>query len=531
MLTWRGAALGIGLCVGFAAACGDDPAKRSAPGAEAGAAGQAGEPSSAGGGPAPGASGSGAGGEGGGAPRLRVELATYCQTIGESYAAWLSFCYGTDIYPEAEAAEFAADTETRCLAAAPEVEAGRLAFDGLAAGTCVETIDTTNCDGFTFVEGTVECRDVFSGLVGPGDPCYPGAAQHFSSARDECAQGYCDVSGQACPGECVALIEDDEACLTSQQCAADSFCAEGLCTPRPALGEVCSGDACPIDASCVSAPGATEGVCVARSQAGQPCDEAEPCSSGFQCLDGECRSKVATGESCTFRWNCAEGERCLDRDGEGRTCGEPGGSNVPCEQPADCVQDHYCGFAEPKLCLPRVALRAPCTAEGQCTLGAWCNLEIGECQAGGGEGESCLMNGFPSSAPHACIAGLRCMTNGECHTVGSEDGPCNTTNAVTCEEGLYCSRVDFTCQPPAEQGEPCNPYSVVSCSAGLACLCDDPACENYGGDPRVSDALHTCLPRRADGDPCWSTLECAIGSSCLGTPGECVPDPKPCLPE
>lgn len=524
MLTWRGVALGVGLCVGLVAACGDDPVKRTVRGSEAGAGG--GDDVTAGSGAGPTPSASGAGGEGGGAVQARVDLASYCQTIGETYSAWLTFCYGSDAYPESEAAEFAANSESSCLVVAPEVAAGRLAFDEVAAAGCLAAIDTMNCDGFTFVEGWDECRNVFAGLVEVGDPCYSGAT-HFSISRGECAGGYCDVSGQACPGECVASKQNDEACESSSECVPESWCSDGVCAPRLEVGDACDVDACPLGSSCVTPFGETGGQCVARSQAGQACSSTERCSSGFQCLNGECRSKVATGEPCVFRWNCADGERCLDREGDGRTCGPPGGADVPCDSSADCQTDHYCGFAEPKLCLPRVAIGLACTQDGQCAEGSWCNLESGECQASGAEGDSCLQNGFPAGAPAACEGDLKCMNDGQCHPVGAEGEPCRPTNSATCSAGLYCRLADATCQPPAEQGEPCNPYSPVSCADELGCACDDAACTlNDFSLP------HSCAPRRADGDACFSTAECAIGSSCLGvTEGECIPDPTPCLPE
>ena len=520
MLTWRGVALGVGVCVGLVAACGDDPTKRTARGTEAGAGGGGDEPAAAGAGAAP----SGAGGEGGGAVQASVDLATYCQTIGEQYSVWLTFCYGVEAYPVAEQAEFAANIEERCSLAEEGVAAGRLAFDGVAAAACLATIDTMNCDGFTFVETREECRDVVTGLVAVGDPCYSGPP-NFAVASSECSGGYCDMSGQACPGECVALKADDEACAGSDECQPESWCFEQVCTPRPAIGEACSSDACPYGASCITAPNETEGVCVARSEAGQACDESEPCSFGFQCLGGECHSKVATGEPCVHPWNCADGERCLDRDGEGPTCGGPGGADVPCGSHADCVTDHYCGFEEPRVCLPRIDVGLACTQDGQCVAGAWCNLETGECQASVGDGDSCLMNGFPAGSFEACEPGLKCMDDGLCHPVGAEGDPCHASNVTTCEEGLYCDRSDSTCQPAAGQGEACNPHSPVTCAGALACLCDDAACSLYS-----FTLPHSCAPRRADGEECFATAECAIGSSCVGTEqGECTPDPVPCM--
>lgn len=466
---------------------------------------------------------SGAGGEGGGAVQARVDLATYCRTIGETYSEWLTFCYGSDAYPESEAAEFAANIESSCLLAEPAVEAGRVAFDEVTAASCLATIDTMSCDGFTFVEGREECQGVMTGLVAVGEPCYSGAP-NFAVASSECEDGYCDMSGQTCPGACVALKADDEACSSSSECQPESYCFEEVCTVRPAVGEACSGDACPYGVSCVTAPNETEGVCVARSVAGQACDESAPCSFGFQCLGGECQSKVATGEPCAHPWNCADGERCLERDGEGLTCGEPGGVDVPCAGHADCSADLHCGFMEPRSCQPRAALGSTCTRDEECVSGAWCNIETGECQAPVADGDSCLTNGFPTGSPHACETGLMCMDDGLCHPVGADGAPCRTTNGASCEEGLYCNLGEAICEPLAAQGQPCNPWLPTTCEGDLTCLCDDADCSLY------SFMLpHTCGPRRAEGDPCFATAECPVNSACLGTEqGECTAPAVPC---
>jgi hypothetical protein len=187
-------------------------------------------------------------------------------------------------------------------------------------------------------------------------------------------------------------------------------------------------------------------------------------------------------------------------------------------------------FAQVKVCTARSALSETCSADGQCVLDGWCHISMGICQAKQGLGGPCLMDTV-LAGDVACQAPLKCMSNGKCLPIGTENEPCNTLDVESCEAGQYCSRVDLTCQPPAAPGEPCNPYSPVSCAGDLGCLCDDPACVIYGGDPEVSDTLHTCLPRRQEGDPCLHDYECETGSQCLGDPQPvCTAPPAECVP-
>jgi hypothetical protein len=534
MTSWLRGALGVGLSVAVAVGCGDDTKgpTTSSPAAEAGAAGQSEEPGAAGM-PSlpPGGSGSGTGGEAGAAGVTHVDLASYCQLVSKAHYAWLSYCEGAAQYPEAGAGDFVEKARTRCLRARSSVDAGRLAFDEDAARACVLAIDVENCSGFDFIAGLAECQGVFTPLAELGDECFADWTHSIitGGAASECSNGYCATSDK-CPGECVAFISDGEPCALSSECHPDSYCGDEGCTPRKANFGECSGDACQRGSSCVYPPNQMFGICMDRSTAEQACSESEPCSAGFYCIAGACRSKVGTGEPCLLSRNCLDGERCLERNGAGPTCGPPGDDGVPCLALEDCAATHYCPISAPRECTARVALGEPCLP-GQCVAGAWCNSEAGECQAQGGEGDSCLVGGSPAGT-QACQPPLYCMGNGECRGVGGEGDPCNTTEVGSCTTGLFCSRADFTCHPAGAEGELCNPFSPVSCAAELGCLCSDPACEPDGADPKIEDSFHTCLPRRATGEQCFRDEECAIGSSCLGgAAGVCSPDPVECLPE
>ncbi len=532
MTSWLRVALGVGLVVAAAAACGDDPPRRPGTNAEAGAAGQTSEPGTAGtpGVTTPGGAGNEAGGPGIVIPDT-VDVPAYCDLVAEAYSTWLANCYGSAQYPAADAADLIEETRLNCLRTQASVDAGRLAFDEDAARVCLTAMDVDNCDGFDFIAGLADCQNVFAPLAEIGDDCFPAATSSFAvgGARSECLNGYCATTNEMCPGACTAFKENADPCVASVECGPERYCTDEGCAPRKAAFGECSGDACELGLTCVYPPAAMLGLCVQRSTVGQACSEEEQCSTGFYCIEGTCHSKVATGEACEVSRNCADGERCLDRDGSGPTCGPPGSDDVPCLEPSDCLATHYCPISAMRVCTPRVAIGQPCTS-GQCETDAWCNSETGECQAQGGEGDSCSVGGFPAGSL-ACQPPLDCMGDGACHGTGGDGDPCNPGSAESCEAGLFCSRADFTCQPAGAMGDLCNPFSPVSCAGDLGCLCDDPACEPDAADPMVEDSLHTCAPRRATGEPCFTDYECAEGSSCLGgAAAVCDPDPIECLP-
>jgi hypothetical protein len=515
----------------LALACGDDSGKRTSQG-EAGAGGEAGaEPGSAGAEPTTAGSGGG-GGEGGAvvAPEP-ITLEAFCTGQAQEYFDWLQNCYGSDPYSEQYRPEFTMNNELDCLDSGPSVEAGRMSFDGVAAAGCLQAIDPMVCDGFDFMIFTPECANIFSPLVEAGGDCYPGAVNHFSltGAPSECLDGWCDTTGMACPGQCVSFKENDEACSSGVECRPESHCSgDGFCTPDLADGETCTGGACAGSSSCLYPDGASEGTCVPRSVVGQACSETDPCSFGFYCLEGECKSKVGTGEPCEVLRNCPDGERCLDRDGEGPTCGGPGPAGTPCGGSADCEPDLYCPFGQNQVCTPRIAIGDPCMPSDQCEVGAWCNNELAECQALRGLGDPCLTFNFP--ALEACDTGLHCMQDGLCHPPGAENDPCHPGYQPSCQEGLFCSRVDFTCQPPAAEGEFCNYAWLSACAGDLGCLCEAPTCDTFNRQPAVHDTLHVCAPRRQEGDPCFYEAECEVGSQCLGDPPVCTAPLGECLP-
>ena len=482
---------------------------------------------SGGSGPTSSGGGSGSPGSSGGSSGTRVDFETYCSEIADQYFDWLANCYGTMPYPESYREHFTTSSRERCMRAQGSIEAGRLGFDGIQANLCLEAIDVRDCDGFLFIQGIEECRNLFTSLVGQGEDCYPDSTAYFSitGASSECRDGYCDTAtGQACPGTCAPLKSNGVDCTGTWECQPESYCNGMECRARVGLDAQCaSEEECLDELYCYYPAGGEVGVCKEPSASGDACSDSNPCSGGYFCLTGECQSKAESGEECAQHHQCWNDERCIDRDGSGsdpRTCGEPGSEGTPCGSNFDCQDAFFCDTTSGDLgsCLAKLAIGQPCAIDGSCVAAAYCNQETGECQAVGEEGASCLVFDSPW-LDEACAGGLACMSNGECHPALGEPGdPCRTTNETSCGPDLFCSRETYLCEPAGTEGEFCNPFWRASCEGDLACVCSGAQCAE-GADASVHDTLHTCQPRRSPGDPCFHDYECPEDAFCQESDG------------
>jgi hypothetical protein len=87
-------------------------------------------------------------------------------------------------------------------------------------------------------------------------------------------------------------------------------CWQEVCGPLPELGEECAVYLCADGLVC-------EGqVCVYARYPGDPCgDQDSVCVQSF-CVDGTCRARAALGESCVDDNDCAsrscDGQVCVD---------------------------------------------------------------------------------------------------------------------------------------------------------------------------------------------------------------------------
>lgn len=238
------------------------------------------------------------------------------------------------------------------------VDARKVAYDELAAKTCLAAVARQSCDS-TSAEARSpipSCVAAFRGLVADGDSC---------AFDEECTSGSCDAPScrvdQCCTGTCRSTIVNaptDGSCHRDEDCA-DGFCGvDRTCHPRVAAREMCTRDAeCDFDLACIGAtelePGrcrdlppiaeacpyarcaeigasCVEGVCRAF-EVGNACQTATDCSRFGECSpDGRCAELPVLGESCTF--TCASGAWC-----------DAGLCVPPLEEGAPCIQDAQCG--------------------------------------------------------------------------------------------------------------------------------------------------------------------------------------------
>lgn len=155
------------------------------------------------------------------------------------------------------------------------------------------------------------------------------------------------------------------------------------------------------------------------------------------------------------------------------------------------------------------------------------------------EGDVCTSDG-PS---YECASGLYCARNGDL----GEEGQCIASGHVgdfcmqdsECDEGLYCSMLDGTCQAPRQEGETCvyadhlDPTAttatlLVKCREDLSCDAVTHTCVVHcqQGAPCSSDddcdktkqllcILDRCDLARGEGLPCGTTDDCQDGLRCI----------------
>lgn len=197
------------------------------------------------------------------------------------------------------------------------VEAGRLKYDGVLAGSCFSQVagDCSALSGEGVQPTDPACDKVFVGLVADGGDC---------AQSNECstAGAYCAKAQGAMMGKCEAPAKEGESCDVA-------FCADGLvcdfgamaptCIKPVADGQMCSGDFVCVSGNCDTATG----MCAPKKAIGESC-------SGFsQCKDAYCDFQTSL---CTAKKD--DGAACMAFD--------------ECKS-YECNQDMKCGSSGP-LC-------------------------------------------------------------------------------------------------------------------------------------------------------------------------------------
>lgn len=214
------------------------------------------------------------------------------------------------------------------------VAGGRLGYDPLAAGRCLESVRDGYCLAVPFSD--LACEDLFAGLVAEGGACTSdfecaaGAPCEVSSCTVQCCTGTCGPAPVP-PAEPPALAEVGEACAGHDDCAEGAYCDfDRTCAAMPdAEGERCVFGCARGDLYCD-----TDLLqCRRYAGLGEPCDEARPCDPAWSHCDGACRLRPRPGEPCAPQtMECVAAAFC-----DAGTCRARGGPGAPCDDPEQCT--------------------------------------------------------------------------------------------------------------------------------------------------------------------------------------------------
>lgn len=278
---------------------------------------------------------------------------------------------------------------------------GGLAFDPLAAASCLQSLAATVCQDWwaTFREARdpfPACATVLRGLRSVGDGC---------SWTLECPDhAWCDLS--SCPGRCRAFAAVGDPCDLDRPCdPLEAFCREGTCAALPGVG-----DPCP-DGWCLSPLICQDGFCQVPGGPGEACRPGGPgCLQGLVCRgdgEGRCDPPGASGDPCFRTVECADpagrdvltcvSGRCREAPGPGDPCPDLVCGNAWCDSGGE-VPTCRALPAEGESCLQGIL----------CAEGLWCHQ--GRCEVS-------LTDGSPCEGPWQCASG-RCVA-GHCRSPGA----------------------------------------------------------------------------------------------------------------
>jgi hypothetical protein len=193
---------------------------------------------------------------------------------------------------------------------------------------------------------------------------------------------------------------------------------------------------------------------------------------------------------------CLQARASLDAELGGLAAGEAcaNDDSVDCREGTSChLRDGSCGICEPEQ-------NEGDACPGECDADLFCN-DAGECEAYRVEGDNC-------------------DRAGQCHSRICTAGKCSTPHVGDDCIGdfLYCGNylrcVEDKCAPLARIGETCNPVGED----------DYPTCVY---DAECINGRCVAMARCNEGglnSPCFTSVQCAEGSSCSGIEEVCIAD-------
>jgi hypothetical protein len=348
---------------------------------------------------------------------------------------------------------------------------GSFTCQGVATGTCQQTVCTTNIDcgfGRACVNNVCTC-------TGNSD-CNGGTCGALS-----CSPIHCSASTQCGKGTCGG----GTCAANSIPCHSSSDCGLGTCggtghtgTCNP--GAACHSNAtCGIGGTCGSGLGAKGGTCATSGIAchkSADCDSGS-CGAGLGSAQGTCA--YGTAHACHANADCDSG-----------SCGTGfGGSAMGVCSAGACATNEQCGTGG--HC---DVATSTCTA-GACSVDASCGTSGGLCAGATCASASCAAD--TACAVSALCNGAKCSTDAcqvdtDCTVAGS------TCNGATCSAST-CN-VDTDCSTGTCSGATCTP--PASCALNSDC---------------GTGFLARCRNRVCSASACTSSADCGFGSVCGGS--------------
>ena len=304
------------------------------------------------------------------------------------------------------------------------VKAGKVKYDAAAVGKCLQFI-TSSCGnmGSGATDSNPSCAAAFTGVGKEGTACTGG---------QECESGDCaGMMGENCPGKCGKHRGSvGEVCAADPDCKDSLKCTDKKCAVRPAAkaGESCMDTSCEKGLTCSSS--GDKATCNAPGGADATCDSSESCAAEFYCKqgmdspNGKCTARAKLGDACTPEGGpaavpCVSSSKCI-KAGDKATCTAAVKMGGACTASAQCAgidlactggtcklvpkKGEACTMADPMsgvyiTCLPpSVCVSNKCDdppgdgkpcPDGQCAKGLSCDFKAKVCKAPPGDGQPC----------------------------------------------------------------------------------------------------------------------------------------------
>jgi hypothetical protein len=291
-----------------------------------------------------------------------VALESFAPLHKDATCALLARC---GFFPDEAACDASMQHDRRVVRSVAAVSVGAMAFDPLAAKSCLDALAAESCeaDGVVARETLIACDAVFTERAAEGEPCY---AASDCAGIDAACEGGCEEA--CCAGTCTvgSTLADGEACDGTAPCEASSHCGYddmgvGTCQPKVGAGEPCTAaDACTKGNACD--PGS--GKCFQQAATGAACNPAlaaDGCAHRNEYCDesaSKCTPLPGVGQPCATNGlftegacapfaECIEGT-CRARPSEGDAC-----TNGSCGSPVRGILSPVLTCSDMAVCVPR----------------------------------------------------------------------------------------------------------------------------------------------------------------------------------